>query len=162
MDGHPIAAQRGSLDQSHCAHDGSQPQHDSPRADCTPYGQEISFTARLQTTACPPSYKFTGYERDPETAYMNDQGLDYAFARYYSSRLGRFLATDPLGGSVGDLQSHNAYAYTINNPLNAIDSSGADSCPPQAPAGTDCGPPPTAVGIGGYPDPSMLASIGLL
>jgi RHS repeat-associated protein len=51
--------------------------------------------------------KFTSYERDTET------GLDYAFARYYSSRLGRFLFTDPLGGSIGDLQSHNAYAYTV-------------------------------------------------
>jgi hypothetical protein len=29
--------------------------------------------------------------------------------RYYSSRLGRFLSTDALGGSVGSLQSHNAY-----------------------------------------------------
>src|SRR5712692_5620755 len=87
-------------------------------ADFTPYGQEISYTARLQTTACPPSYKFTGYERDTET------GLDYAFARYYSSRLGRFLSTDPLGGSIGDLQSHNAYTYTLNNPTNLVDPSG--------------------------------------
>jgi RHS repeat-associated protein len=92
-------------------------------ADFTPYGQEISYTARLQTTACPPSYKFTGYERDSET------GLDYAFARYYSSRLARFLSTDPLGGSVGDLQSHNAYSYTSNNPLNRIDPSGMNDCP---------------------------------
>jgi RHS repeat-associated protein len=87
-------------------------------ADFTPYGQEISHTERLQTTACPPNYKFTGYEHDTET------GLDYAFARYYSSRLGRFLSTDPLGGAVGDLQSHNRYAYVDNNPLNATDPLG--------------------------------------
>lgn len=92
-------------------------------ADFTPYGQEISYAARLQTTACPPSYKFTGYERDSET------GVDYAFARYYSSRLGRFLSTDPLGGAIGDPQSHNAYAYTGNNPLNFIDPSGMSDCP---------------------------------
>jgi RHS repeat-associated protein len=99
-------------------------------ADFTPYGQEISYTSRLQTTACPPSYKFTGYERDPETAYgAGDTGIDYAFARYYSSRLGRFLSTDPLGGSIGDLQSHNAYAYTRNNPLNSTDPSGMTDCP---------------------------------
>ncbi len=72
-------------------------------ADFTPYGQEIQYTARLQTTACPPNYRFTGYEYDSET------GLNYAFARYYSARLGRFLSTDPLGGSVGSLQTHNAY-----------------------------------------------------
>lgn len=92
-------------------------------ADFTPYGQEISYSARLQTTACPPNYKFTGYERDSET------GLDYAFAHYYSARLGRFLSTDPLGGSIGDLQSHNAYAYTRNNPLNSVDPSGMNECP---------------------------------
>ena len=78
--------------------------------------------SRLQTTACAPSYKFTGYERDSET------GLDYAFARYYSSRLARFMSTDPLGGPIGNLQSHNAYAYTANNPLNLIDPSGDWIC----------------------------------
>jgi RHS repeat-associated protein len=92
-------------------------------ADFTPYGREISFSARLQTTACPPSYKFTGYERDTET------GLDYAFARYYTSRLGRFLSTDRLGGFIGDPQSHNSYAYTRNNPLNFVDPSGMSDCP---------------------------------
>ncbi|HWZ97850.1 MAG TPA: RHS repeat-associated core domain-containing protein [Candidatus Dormibacteraeota bacterium] len=92
-------------------------------ADFTPYGQEISYTARLQTTACPPNYRFTGYELDSET------GLNYAFARYYSSRLARFMSTDPLGGSVGDLQSHNAYAYTANNPTNSIDPSGMVNIP---------------------------------
>jgi RHS repeat-associated protein len=91
-------------------------------ADFTPYGQEISFSARLQTTACPTSYKFTGYERDSET------GLDYAFARYYSSRLGRFLSTDPLGGAIGVPQSHNAYAYVGNNALNSVDPSGMLDC----------------------------------
>jgi RHS repeat-associated protein len=87
-------------------------------ADFTPYGQEISYSARLQTTACPPNYRFTGYEYDSET------GLHYAFARYYSARLGRFLSTDPLGGSIGNLQSHNAYAYTSNDPMNTTDPSG--------------------------------------
>lgn len=87
-------------------------------ADFTPYGQEMSHSERLQTTSCPPNYKFTGYERDPET------GLDYAFARYYSSRLGRFLSADRLRGAVGSLQSHNAYAYVANNPTNLTDPSG--------------------------------------
>ncbi len=100
-------------------------------ADFTPYGQEMQHTERLQTTACPPNYRFTGYEYDSET------GLNYAFARYYSSRLGRFLSTDPLGGAIGDLQSHNAYAYVLNNPANLVDPMGLctakqfqnDTCP---------------------------------
>jgi RHS repeat-associated protein len=107
--------------------------------DYTPYGQEV-FTAaqmsRLQTTACTPSYKFTGYERDSET------GLDYAFARFYSSRLGRFLSTDPLGGSIGDLQSNNAYSYTANSPINFTDPAGLrrrhHRPPVAARHGTDC------------------------
>jgi RHS repeat-associated protein len=93
-------------------------------ADFTPYGQEMSHTEHLQTTACPPNYKFTGYERDTET------GLDYAFARYYSSSLGRFLSTDPLGGSIGSLQSHNAYAYVVNNPSNFVDPTGMNLVAP--------------------------------
>jgi RHS repeat-associated protein len=87
-------------------------------ADFTPYGKEMSHTERLQTTACPPNYRFTGYEYDPETANY------YAFARYYSPRLGRFLSTDPLGGAIGNLQSHNAYAYVLNNPLSYVDPTG--------------------------------------
>src|SRR5262249_28853334 len=74
--------------------------------------------SRLQTTACPPNYRFTGYEYDSET------GLDYAFARYYSARLGRFLSTDPIGGAISDLQSHNAYAYPFSNPVNCTDPAG--------------------------------------
>jgi RHS repeat-associated protein len=88
-------------------------------ADFTPYGQEMQHTERLQTTACPPAYRFAGYEFDSET------GLYYAFARYYSPLLGRFLSTDPIGGSVGNLQSLNAYAYVLNNPANFTDPSGA-------------------------------------
>jgi RHS repeat-associated protein len=63
-------------------------------------------------------YKFTGYERDPET------GNDYAFARYYNPRLGRFMTPDQLGGGIGDPQSHNRYAYVGNNPINLTDPSG--------------------------------------
>jgi RHS repeat-associated protein len=93
----------------------------------------MQHTERLQATACPPNYRFTGYEYDSET------GLNYAFARYYSSRLGRFLSADPHHGSIGILQSHNAYAYVVNNPLNAVDPSGLDTC----------GPPPQAANVGG-------------
>ena len=38
------------------------------------------------------------------------------------------MSTDPLGGFVGNLQSHNAYAYTLNNPINFADPSGASPC----------------------------------
>ncbi len=89
-------------------------------ADFTPYGQEIYDGA----TSCQQNYKFAGYERDSET------GLDYAFARYYNSRLGRFTSPDPLAGGIGNPQSLNRYAYVLNNPVNLLaqpDKSGA--CP---------------------------------
>jgi RHS repeat-associated protein len=82
-------------------------------ADFTPYGQEINHA-----NTCPQNYKFTGYERDLET------GNDYAFARFYNPRLGRFMTPDPLGGGLGDPQSLNRYAYVLNDPANLTDPSG--------------------------------------
>ena len=84
-------------------------------ADFYPFGGE-----RIVTNTCTQNYKFTGYERDAET------GLDYAFARYYNSRLGRFMTADPLGGDITGPQSLNRYAYVLNNPINAVDPLGLD------------------------------------
>ncbi|MFZ0617186.1 MAG: RHS repeat-associated core domain-containing protein [Candidatus Acidiferrales bacterium] len=87
------------------------------QATFTPYGQEMATQ-----TACASNYKFTGYERDAET------GLDYAFARYYNQRLGRFMSADPLGGDITDPQSLNRYAYVTNSPTNFSDPSGMNKC----------------------------------
>jgi RHS repeat-associated protein len=83
------------------------------QATFTPYGQEMA----TQTT-CASNYKFTGYERDAET------GLDYAFARYYNSRLGRFMSADHLAGDIGNPQSLDRYAYVGNSPVNYTDPTG--------------------------------------
>lgn len=40
----------------------------------------------MPTTTYPQNYKFTSYERDPETTDPNN-GLDYSFARYCRSSL---------------------------------------------------------------------------
>jgi len=61
---------------------------------------------------------FTTYERDAES------GNDYAQARYYVSRLGRFSASDQLSGRVGNPQSLNHYTYALNDPLNLTDPTG--------------------------------------
>jgi RHS repeat-associated protein len=86
-------------------------------ADFTPFGGEIAFA-----NACPQNYKFTGYERDSET------GLDYAFYRHYSARLGRFLQPDALGGSLTAPQSLNRYAYALNDPCTMTDPLGLTPC----------------------------------
>ena len=63
---------------------------------------------------------FTTYERDAES------GNDFAMARYYVWRIGRFLSLDPLSGSTSDPQSLDRYTYTKNNPIGLIDPSGME------------------------------------
>lgn len=93
-------------------------------ADYYPYGGEL--TPSGFTNTCPTNYRFTGYERDPETSVGGVNGLDYAMARYYDSRIGRFMSPDPVDGNPGAPQSWNAYTYTVNNPLSAVDPEGLD------------------------------------
>jgi RHS repeat-associated protein len=63
--------------------------------------------------------QFTTYERDAES------GNDYAMARYYLNRLGRFSSLDLLAGSISDPQSLNRFSYVENDPGNNSDPSGA-------------------------------------
>lgn len=90
--------------------------------DYLPYGNEN--TPSGFTNTCSTRYRFTGYERDLETAYGNSAGTDYAFARYYNSRLGRFMSSDPLDGDITEPQTLNHYAYVGDNPVNAVDPTG--------------------------------------
>ncbi len=64
--------------------------------------------------------KFTGYQRDEETQ------LDFAEARYYNNKHGRFTAVDPLlaSGKSANPQTFNRYVYVMNRPLILTDSTG--------------------------------------
>jgi RHS repeat-associated protein len=64
--------------------------------------------------------KFTTYDRDPES------GLDYAMARYYANRSGRFMSVDPgsRNAKMELSQSWNAYIYSENDPINYTDPGG--------------------------------------
>jgi len=77
-----------------------------------PYG-EPWYSSNTTT-----KFIFTSYERDSES------GNDYAMARYYVNRFGRFCSADPVMGSIADPQSWNRYAYARNNPVNFTDPSG--------------------------------------
>ena len=66
-------------------------------------------------------WKFTSYEGDRGSG---ESGLDYAMARFYTSRQGRFLSLDPVLGATGNPQSLNRYAYVVNDPINQIDPTG--------------------------------------
>jgi RHS repeat-associated protein len=69
-------------------------------------------------TGTASKWKFTTYERDSESTN------DYALAREYVNRFGRFLTTDPLSGDIADPQSLNHYAYVTDDPTNLVDPSG--------------------------------------
>jgi len=98
------------------------------RHDYHPFGEEIVSQSRptgtnyslLGYVADDNRKQFTGYERDDET------GLDFAQARYFSSRQGRFSSPDDFlnDADVGDPMSWNLYAYVRNNPLSYTDPSG--------------------------------------
>jgi RHS repeat-associated protein len=80
-----------------------------------PFGESWYLT---NTTT---KWQFTDYERDAES------GNDYAYARMYVSRLGRFSALDPMAGSVINPQSLNRYAYAESDPEDSTDPDGL--CP---------------------------------
>ncbi len=75
------------------------------------YGAPTIFDSNntpLTASAIENPYLFTGRHYDPES------GNYYYRARIYSSELGRFLQTDPLGYVDG----LNLYAYVGNNPAS--------------------------------------------
>jgi len=73
-----------------------------------PYGE--TWYASNTTT----KFIFTSYERDAES------GNDYAVARFYINRFGRFSCVDPLLGKPADPQTWNRYAYVRNNPRTML------------------------------------------
>lgn len=85
-----------------------------------PFGESAQDTG--SASGLLTKWKFTTYERDPET------GLDYAMARFYGNRLGRFMSLDPVAADAGDPQSHNRYTYAGNDPINLMDPTGMDDC----------------------------------
>lgn len=87
--------------------------------DFYPFGGE-----RAYTNNCSQNYKFTGKERDSESA------LDNFEARYNASVIGRFMSADPVtlkGNRLLDPQRWNLYTYARNNPLGYLDPDGQDA-----------------------------------
>jgi RHS repeat-associated protein len=87
-----------------------------------PYG---SLRFRSPELSRSDSYQFTQKERDTESE------LDYFDARYFGSRLPRFISTDPIiECSFEKLspnpQRWNAYAYCRSNPIAFVDVDGKE------------------------------------
>jgi RHS repeat-associated protein len=94
-----------------------------------PFGEEIDAGIAARSVALSYSsatdslrQKFTGYQKDEETS------LDFAEARMYENRYGRFTAVDPLlaSGKSANPQTFNRYAYVLGNPLSMTDPLGLD------------------------------------
>jgi RHS repeat-associated protein len=93
------------------------------RRDFHPFGEEIITAQRTQGSgyaADSVRQKFTGYERDIESA------LDFAQARHLNNGHGRFTSPDPMMGSALRVnpQTYNRYVYVLNNPLSLVDPRG--------------------------------------
>ena len=123
--------------------------------DFYPFGGE-----RIITNTCTQNYKFEGKERDTET------GNDDFGARYYTSRLGRWLSADwssvPAPVPYANLtnpQTLNLYAMVSDNPETFADLDGhCGVITPGAPeATTPCDNPPqntpATTGEGQQPQP---------
>ncbi len=77
---------------------------------------------------------YTGYEKDDES------GLDFAQARYYNSKHGRYTSVDPLTASanIKNPQTFNRYSYVLNSPYKFTDPLGLISENAGSPCGTRC------------------------
>ena len=82
-----------------------------------PYGEEYTTTTQDRE-------KFATYLRD------NFSSLDYAWNRFYSSTLGRFMGPDLYVNSAGpgNPGSWNRYAYASEDPINRNDPRGLEDC----------------------------------
>jgi RHS repeat-associated protein len=76
--------------------------------------QNFAFTQNVTTAGITLNLGFPGQYYDAETGLWNNGFRDY------SSVLGRYVESDPVGSVGGD----NTYIYVLNNPLSNIDPLG--------------------------------------
>jgi RHS repeat-associated protein len=91
---------------------------DSTGATPATYAYSAFGSTRNSTGTLANEVRFTGERTDTES------GLEFLRARTYDPSVGTFLQRDSWGITPTSSQSIDAYAYTANNPVNAIDPSG--------------------------------------
>jgi RHS repeat-associated protein len=93
------------------------------RKDFNAFGDETASAQRTELLGYKPEeirQDYTGYQKDDES------GLEFAQARYYNNKHGRFTSVDPLTASASttDPQTLNRYSYVMNSPYKFTDSLG--------------------------------------
>ncbi len=93
------------------------------RKDFNAFGDETNSAQRTTALGYKPEeirQDYTGYQKDDES------GLEFAQARYYNTKHGRFTSVDPLVASanVKDPQTFNRYSYAMNSPYKFTDPLG--------------------------------------
>ncbi len=91
---------------------------DSTGASPATYAYSAFGSTRASTGTLANEVRFSGERTDTES------GLEFLRARTYDPSAGTFLQRDTWGITATDSQSIDAYAYTANNPINAVDPSG--------------------------------------
>jgi RHS repeat-associated protein len=91
---------------------------DSVGASPATYAYSAFGSTRKSSGAIANEVRFTGERTDTES------GLEFLRARTYDPSTGTFLQRDSWGITATNSQSIDAYVYTANNPINAIDPSG--------------------------------------
>ena len=91
------------------------------RADYNEWG-EVTYRESLSISSSYrriyPQLNYTGYDWDDVL------GMYYAKARFYSADDKRFVAIDPVKGSITDPLSLVSYLYCVDNPLRYVDPLG--------------------------------------
>jgi RHS repeat-associated protein len=89
-----------------------------PGATPATYAYAAFGSTRASTGTLTNEVRFSGERTDTES------GLEFLRARTYDPATGTFLQRDSWGITPTDSQSIDAYAYTANDPANAVDPSG--------------------------------------
>ena len=92
-------------------------------------------------------WQFTSYERDTESS------MDYATARFYINRFGRFYSPDPISGSPANPQTLDLFTYVVDDPIDYADPDGTLPIAIDGGCHGDPGGTPPLFPGGGFPWP---------